>query len=133
VLQQRWDPIGEQSRGYRVTSPFRLLGQYADDETGLTSTRFRFFDPEVGRWCSPDPLGLAGGPDLNGWNGAPTAEMDPLGLSTSGDPHLGRSPAITPGDNRSMLGQAIANTNAHRVQFPVCSGVTGAIPIGYAA
>ena len=76
---------------------------------------FRAFDPEVGRWCSPDPLGIEGGTDLNGWNGAPTVEMDPLGLSATGDPHLGHTPAITPGTNREMLGQAIANTNAHPV------------------
>ncbi len=33
-----------------VESPFRLLGQYADDETGLCYTRFRYFDAEAGRW-----------------------------------------------------------------------------------
>jgi RHS repeat-associated protein len=84
-----------------VTSPFRLLGQYADDETGLTSTRFRFFDPEVGRWCSPDPLGLAGGLDLHGFDGTPTVDVDPLGLSTTGNPHptpvssgLSRAPSV---------------------------------------
>jgi RHS repeat-associated protein len=69
-----------------VSSPFRLLGQYEDEETGLCSTRFRYFDPEVGRWCSPDPLGITGGRDLFGFDGSPTHETDPLGLST-GTPH----------------------------------------------
>ncbi len=67
--------------GQPVESPFRLLGQYADEETGLCYTRFRYFDPEVGRWCSPDPLGIAGGYDLIGFNGSPTQAIDPFGLT----------------------------------------------------
>ncbi|WP_434045860.1 MULTISPECIES: DUF6531 domain-containing protein [Sorangium] len=71
----------ERSTGRAVASPFRLQGQYADDETGLCLTRFRYFDPQVGRWCSPDPLGLAGGGDQFGFNAAPTWAVDTLGLN----------------------------------------------------
>jgi RHS repeat-associated protein len=63
-----------------VESPFRLLGQYADDETGLCYTRFRYFDAEVGRWCSPDSLGFMGGQDLVAFDGSPSVDIDPLGL-----------------------------------------------------
>jgi RHS repeat-associated protein len=63
-----------------VESPFRLLGQYADDETGLCHTRFRYFKAATGRWLSPDPLGIAGGRNLLAFDGAPTADVDPLGL-----------------------------------------------------
>ncbi len=63
-----------------VESPFRLLGQYEDKETGLYYTRFRYFDTEVGRWCSPDPLGIRGGANLLGFNGSPATHVDPLGL-----------------------------------------------------
>jgi RHS repeat-associated protein len=115
VLQQRWDPVGEQSRGYRVTSPFRLLGQYADDETGLTSTRFRFFDPEVGRWCSPDPLGLAGGLDLHGFDGTPTVHVDPLGLSTTGSPHSRDYTGYT--ETETMSGRAVRDPTARWDEF----------------
>lgn len=65
-----------------MSSPFRLLGQYADEETGLCSTRFRYFDPEVARWCSPDPLGIEGGLDQFGFNGSPAVVIDPFGLTT---------------------------------------------------
>jgi RHS repeat-associated protein len=64
-----------------LESPFRLLGQYADEETGLCYTRFRHFDPQHGRWVSPDPLGIFGGMNLLAFDGAPTTRVDPLGLA----------------------------------------------------
>jgi RHS repeat-associated protein len=75
--------------GGDVASPFRLLGQYHDDETGLCYTRFRYFDPDAGRWCSPDPLGLLGGPNLCAFNGPVSAAIDPWGLACDPPPtHL---------------------------------------------
>lgn len=38
-------------------------------------------DPETGGWCSPDPLGVAGGLNLFGFEGSPSNDIDPLGLS----------------------------------------------------
>lgn len=76
-------PNAERARA--VESPFRLLGQYADEETGLHYTRFRYWDPEVGRWCSPDPLGIAGGARLFAFDGSPTCLVDPLGLDTKSE------------------------------------------------
>jgi RHS repeat-associated protein len=86
IVETHADPASEAHRGRKVSSPFRLLGQYEDEETGLRATRFRYFDPEVGRWCSADPLGIDGGLDLYGFEGSPTHETDPLGLTT-GTPH----------------------------------------------
>ncbi|WP_437611793.1 DUF6531 domain-containing protein [Sorangium sp. So ce834] len=63
-----------------VESPFRLLGQYADEETGLCVTRFRYFDAELARWLSPDPLGFASGGSLFAFNASPVTTVDPLGL-----------------------------------------------------
>ncbi|MDI3287316.1 RHS repeat-associated core domain-containing protein [Polyangium sp. 15x6] len=71
-------------RGREVESPFRLLGQYADEETGLCYTRFRYFDAETGRWCSPDPLDVAGGSNLSGFDGSPISMVDPMGLQSDG-------------------------------------------------
>ena len=69
-----------------ISSPFRLLGQVADEEAELCWTRFRCFDPETGRWLTPDPAGVDGGLNLVGFDGAPTRMIDPLGLA--GSPHL---------------------------------------------
>ncbi|WP_437553198.1 DUF6531 domain-containing protein [Sorangium sp. So ce367] len=73
-----------------VESPFRLLGQVADDETGLCSTRFRYFEPACGRWLSPDPINIHGGLNLMAFGGAPTETVDPLGLAY--DPWQPHSP-----------------------------------------
>jgi RHS repeat-associated protein len=81
VLEEQRDPISVLNHRTTVESPFRLLGQYADAEMGLCYTRFRFFDPEIGGWCSPDPLGAAGGLHLFAFDGSPTTHIDPLGLA----------------------------------------------------
>ena len=72
-------PDGPRDGGVR--SPFRLLGQYYDEETGLSATRFRMWEAETGRWLSPDPLGVFGGANLLGFDGVSGNDADPLGLS----------------------------------------------------
>lgn len=74
VLEVRRDP------GTEVESPFRMLGHYADPETDLTHTMYRYFEARTGRWLSPDPVGLLGGMNLSAFNAAPTLRVDPLGL-----------------------------------------------------
>ena len=61
-----------------------LLGQYSDEETGLFYNRFRYFDPDLCGYISPDPIGLAGG--LEPWNYPtdPFTWADPLGLVKEG-------------------------------------------------
>ena len=58
----------------------RLQNQYCDEETGLHYNFFRYYDPQLGRFVSQDPIGLAGG--LNAYRFAPNAQawVDPLGL-----------------------------------------------------
>jgi RHS repeat-associated protein len=69
------------------SSPFRLLGQVADEDAEICWTRFRCFDAESGRWLTPDPLGVDGGLNLSGFDGAPTRVVDPRGLTVAGPAH----------------------------------------------
>ena len=46
---------GLNPEGY-VSIPFLFQGQYYDHETGLAYNRFRYYDPELGRYISQDPI-----------------------------------------------------------------------------
>ena len=59
----------------------RFQGQYFDIETGLHYNRFRYYDPDIGRFVSQDPIGLAGGNNLYQYAANPSGWIDPLGLS----------------------------------------------------
>jgi RHS repeat-associated protein len=104
-----------------VSSPFRLQGQYYDEETGLACTRFRYWDAEVGRWISADPLGLAGGRDAFGWDGAPTLVVDPLGLTT-GNPHPPPGPLAGASDAEIDAAVNAPGSSNLMVQAPAPTG-----------
>ena len=70
VWQADYDIYGNirNLHGSRKFIPFRQLGQYEDDETGLYYNRFRYYDPRIGNYISQDPIRLAGGnPTLYGY------------------------------------------------------------------
>jgi len=75
------DEIGE-------AQPVRFQGQYYDNESGLHYNRFRYYDPDIGRFVSIDPIGLAGGANSYGYAPNPVGWVDPSGLSRcrNGDP-----------------------------------------------
>jgi RHS repeat-associated protein len=60
--------------------PLRLQGQYFDAATGLYYNRYRYFDPESGRFISPDPIWLFGGENFYEYAPNPFSWIDPLGL-----------------------------------------------------
>jgi RHS repeat-associated protein len=67
-----------------TSCPWRLPGQYADEETGLYYNRFRYYDPKAGRYVSPDPIGLDGGLNPFAYVQDPSAWIDPFGLAACG-------------------------------------------------
>src|SRR5688572_2690618 len=55
----RRDVWGRREKGDGESpTPFRFAGQYEDEETGLFYNRHRFYDPEIGRYLTPDPAGV---------------------------------------------------------------------------
>nr|WP_301539862.1 RHS repeat-associated core domain-containing protein [Providencia stuartii] len=59
----------------------RYAGQYFDNETGLHFNTFRFYDPQIGRFIMPDPIGLLGGVNLYQYAPNPLGWIDPWGLA----------------------------------------------------
>ncbi|MEV8365298.1 DUF6531 domain-containing protein [Streptomyces niveus] len=62
-------------------TPIRHPGQYFDPETGLHYNVHRYYDPDSGRYISPDPLGLAPAPHQYAYVSNPFVMADPLGLA----------------------------------------------------
>ncbi|MFJ3618937.1 RHS repeat-associated core domain-containing protein [Streptomyces iakyrus] len=67
--------------GVPADCPLRFPGQYADAETGWNYNHARYYDPENGRYLTPDPLGLAPQPNHYGYVPNPFSFIDPLGLA----------------------------------------------------
>ena len=67
----------------------RFQGQYLDRETGLHFNTFRFYDPDVGRFTTPDPIGLAGGINLYQYAPNPLGWTDPWGWKCWGTARKG--------------------------------------------
>ena len=82
-----------------IEQPLRFQGQYEDGETGLFYNRYRYYDPEPGRYLTQDPIRLLGGLNCYRYATNPTGWVDPLGLSkkcnknTNCDPCIGKNPA----------------------------------------
>ena len=81
-----WGETEYESGGSRLAVPqnLRFQGQYLDRETGLHYNLFRYYDPVMGRFTQPDPVGLVGGINQYAYVKNPLTWIDPLGLS--GDP-----------------------------------------------
>jgi len=92
ALEERWDAVRidgsavvpaqqRHAREEALEQNLRLQGQYLDRETGLHYNTFRYYDPDVGRFVSPDPIGRDGGANLHAYAPNPNNWIDPLGLT----------------------------------------------------
>ncbi|MFI8557620.1 RHS repeat-associated core domain-containing protein [Pseudomonas putida] len=78
-----WGMSWEEQRapGLVEEQNLRFQGQYLDREIGLHYNLFRFYDPDIGRFTQPDPIGLAGGLNLYAYAPNPFTWLDPWGLA----------------------------------------------------
>ncbi|SFO05770.1 RHS repeat-associated core domain-containing protein [Variovorax sp. PDC80] len=72
---------GDEGHASLAEQNLRFPGQYLDRDTGLHYNTFRFYDPDIGRFISPDPIGLAGGANLHLYAPNPVSWIDPWGWS----------------------------------------------------
>jgi RHS repeat-associated protein len=79
-----------------VVTAFGFAGQYTDTETGNQYLRARYYQPSSANFLSRDPAApLTLAPYSYSWN-APTAFVDPSGLSAEGDYHYEASYSLEP-------------------------------------
>lgn len=81
AVQYQYDPFGNTfSNNPSFKNPFQYTGR-ENDETGLYYYRARYYSPELQRFISEDPIGLAWGINLYAYVGNnPVNFVDPLGL-----------------------------------------------------
>ncbi|TCW69233.1 type IV secretion protein Rhs [Burkholderia sp. SRS-25] len=72
-----------------IANPIRFQGQYHDHESGLHYNRYRYYDPNLGRYIIQDPIGLRGGINAYTYVKNPVIWIDPLGLQAMGPVLLG--------------------------------------------
>ncbi|NWA38543.1 RHS domain-containing protein [Pseudomonas reactans] len=65
----------------KIDNPLRFQGQYFDLESRLHYNRHRYYNPDIGRYLTQDPVKLAGGINAYQYVPNPTGWVDPLGLS----------------------------------------------------
>jgi RHS repeat-associated protein len=101
--QTKQDAANEAAFGPRDSQQqnLRFQGQYFDEETGLHYNRFRYYDPDVGRFINQDPIGYLGGANLFRYTPNPTGWVDVSGLSSTPCPCF---KTVFRGDSRGGTG-----------------------------
>lgn len=91
-----------------TSTPLRFRGQYADEETGLHYNRYRYYDPEIGRYISQDRAATAPDPNLYRYTHNPLVMFDEFGLHDAFG-WLTPAGATQP----TLLGNSDTGANAH--------------------
>ncbi|MBQ0720856.1 MAG: hypothetical protein KBT88_08465 [Gammaproteobacteria bacterium] len=86
VNKYAYDPYGQlMAKQEQIAQPFTYVGQYGvmteAQDSDLYYMRARYYDAEIGRFISEDPIGMAGGINLYAYvGGNPVMLVDPSGL-----------------------------------------------------
>jgi RHS repeat-associated protein len=82
--REEFTPYGETGFGSFARKRYRFTGKERDEESGLSYHDARYYAPWLGKWLSPDPLGMVDGTNLYQYSRAnPQKYTDPKG--TNGD------------------------------------------------
>jgi RHS repeat-associated protein len=92
-----WGERSESDEISPVDCPLGFPGQIRDEITGLYYNRHRFYDGEIGRYLTPDPVGIFGGLDPYAYAPDPVNFYDPTGLACRGK---NDDPTLLRGDSR---------------------------------
>lgn len=107
-----YDPYGRQTKIQGdLEADFGFTGFYRHQASGLNLTKYRAYDPDLGRWTSRDPIGRRGGLNLYRYvANNPVNYLDPLGLSPLGNPYAADAWSHNPNRGRGDVtpGQAVA-------------------------
>ena len=102
----------------KVNIPFRFQGQYYDEESGLHYNRFRYYDPQIGRFISQDPIGFAGSDNFYEYAPNPIVWVDPWGLQKR-EPNYGRTGCGLKGMVKFQDHHIISDTNKYTKNHPL--------------
>ncbi|MCE5990385.1 RHS domain-containing protein, partial [Pseudomonas sp. LM20] len=106
-----------------VEQNLRFQGQYFDCESSLNYNTFRFYDPEIGRFVTQDPIGVRGGANLYVYVPAPTTWVDPLGWvpweKNGFDSWFNSASVQDIVDNKKAVEAALRNPGGKHEMFPV--------------
>jgi RHS repeat-associated protein len=81
----RYDAFGNFDYQGSISSPWRFCGQRYDEGVSLYHFAKRSYDPKIGKWLTPDPLGFADGINLYAYvHNNPMNLVDPYGLWAEG-------------------------------------------------
>lgn len=81
------DSAGQSVTDSKLDNPWRYHSKRIDKETGLVWFGFRYYDPEIGRWISPDPAWTIDGCNLYTYvHNNPNNYTDHFGLLSEDEP-----------------------------------------------
>jgi RHS repeat-associated protein len=73
--------VGGVSAWYNLRLGWSVLNEESGTGANLYFAPYRFYNPQLARWMSRDPLGMVDGPNVYAYVvGNPLSRIDPLGL-----------------------------------------------------
>ncbi len=113
-----------------LDSDFTYAGYYNHLPSGLYATLNRFYDPDLGRWISRDPIEEAGSLNLYGYVGNnPIGLIDRLGLSEAVFDRGNGTITVTTNNGQSVVYPA-GNNTVNPTGSPNQVGSNGPAPNG---